>query len=71
MAFTSAFRPALEKIIQGAGKVSVWRRFMVLGRGLEFIIFGLAPLALQTPVGWQMRAEDRTVLPSSVTNTTV
>jgi hypothetical protein len=56
------FRPALEKIVQGAGKVSVWRRFMVLGPGPEFIIFGLAPLALQTPVGWQMRAVDRTVL---------
>ena len=48
------FRPALEQIAQSANTpVSVWRRFMVLGPGAEFIIFGAAPLALQIPTGWQ------------------
>jgi len=59
------FRPVLEKIVQSAGTpASAWRRFMVLGPGPEFIVFGSAPLALQLPVGWQMHKVDRTVLPA-------
>lgn len=59
------FRPALEQIAHSSGTpVSVWRRFMVLGPGPEFIIFGAAPLDLQLPDGWQMHAVDRMVLPS-------
>ena len=65
------FRPALEQIAQSANTpVSVWRRFMVLGPGAEFIIFGPAPLALQLPARWQGHAVDRasvvTNLPGSV-----
>jgi hypothetical protein len=63
------FRPALDQISQSAGTpVSIWRRFMVLGPGPEFIIFGPAPLALQIPAGWQMHAVDRTLLPSTPAN---
>ncbi len=65
------FRPVLEKIAQSAGMpVSVWRRFMVLGPGPEFIVFGSAPLALQLPAGWQTHAVDRTILPNSQPNVT-
>jgi len=39
-----------ERIAQSADEpVSVWRRFMVLGPGTEFVILGPAPLALQLP----------------------
>lgn len=64
------FRPALEKISQSAGTlVSIWRRFMVLGPGPEFIVFGPSPLTLPIPIGWQMHGVDRTVLPSNSQNT--
>jgi hypothetical protein len=57
------FRPVLERIAQSANTpVSVWRRFMVLGPGAEFIIFGSAPLTLQIPPGWQSHAVDRTIV---------
>ena len=57
------FRPVLERIAQSANTpVSVWRRFMVLGPGAEFIIFGSAPLALQIPTGWQRHAVERTIV---------
>jgi hypothetical protein len=57
------FRPALERIAQSANTtVSIWRRFMVLGPGAEFIIFGPAPLAIEIPAGWQTHAVDRTIL---------
>ncbi|HEU5016589.1 MAG TPA: hypothetical protein VFT69_01305 [Pseudolabrys sp.] len=59
------FHSPLEKIAESAGTpVSVWRRFMVLGPGPEFIIFGSAPLDLQIPQGWQSRGVDRLVLPA-------
>jgi hypothetical protein len=59
------FRPVLESIAQSAQEpVSVWRRFMVLGPGTEFVILGPAPLALQLPEGWQTSAVSRTFLPS-------
>lgn len=60
------FRPPLEKIGASAGgPISVWRRFMVLGPGPEFIIFGQAPLALELPEGWQKRSVNRMLLPAS------
>ena len=59
------FRPLLEKIAESARTpVSVWRRFMVLGPGPEFIIFGPAPLNIEVPQGWQTRGVERTVLPT-------
>ena len=61
------FRPVLERITQSANTpISVWRRFMVLGPGAEFIIFGPAPLALHIPAGWQTHAVDRTALSTDV-----
>lgn len=60
------FRPQLKKIAESIGApTSVWRRFMVLGPGPEFIIFGMAPLTPQLPEGWQMRGVDRTLLPTA------
>jgi hypothetical protein len=57
------FRPALEGISQTAGAlVSVWRRFMVLGPGSEFVILGNASLELQIPDGWAAHRVARTVL---------
>jgi hypothetical protein len=59
------FRQPLKKIIDSAGvPVSVWRRFMVLGPGPEFIIFGPAPLILQLQDGWQADGVDRVILPT-------
>lgn len=59
------FRQPLEKIAGSAGApVSVWRRFMVLGPGPEFIIFGSAPLNLEIPQDWQARGVDRAALPA-------
>lgn len=59
------FLPVLESIAQSAKEpVSVWRRFMVLGPGTEFVILGRAPLTLQLPDGWQANAVSRTFLPS-------
>ena len=64
------FRQPLKKIIDSAGApVSVWRRFMVLGPGPEFIIFGSAPLILQLEDGWQMHGVDRILLPTRRTET--
>jgi hypothetical protein len=57
------FRPALESISQTAtAPVSVWRRFMVLGPGLEFVILGNASLELRIPDGWAAQRVTRTVL---------
>ena len=59
------FRQPLNKITERAGvPVSVWRRFMVLGPGPEFIIFGSAPLILQLEDGWQAHGVDRVILPT-------
>ena len=59
------FRQPLNKITESAGvSVSVWRRFMVLGPGPEFIIFGSAPLILQLADGWQAHGVDRVILPT-------
>ena len=59
------FRLPLKKITDSAGApVSVWRRFMVLGPGPEFIIFGSAPLILQIQDGWQMHGVDRVIVPT-------
>lgn len=57
------FRPVLEGISETArGPVSVWRRFMVLGPGLEFVILGNASLELQIPNGWAVHRVTRTVV---------
>lgn len=57
------FRQPLKKITDSAGvPVSVWRRFMVLGPGPEFIVFGPAPLNFQLPDGWQAHGVDRLIL---------
>ena len=42
--------------------VSVWRRFMVLGPSLEFLILGNASLELRIPDGWAAHRVTRTVL---------
>ena len=57
------FRPVLESISQtAAAPVSVWRRFMVLGPGLEFVILGNTSLELQIPDGWAAHGVARTAL---------
>ena len=57
------FRPVLEGISRtAAAPVSVWRRFMVLGPGLEFVILGDASLELRIPDGWAAHRVTRTVL---------
>jgi len=57
------FRPVLEGMLETAGApVSVWRRFMVLGPGLEFVILGNASLELRIPDGWAAHGVTRTVL---------
>jgi hypothetical protein len=57
------FRPALESITAGAGQtVSVWRRFMVLGPGREFLVLGHRPLALALPPGWEGHGVERSAL---------
>lgn len=57
------FRAPLEKIAVSTGRqVSVWRRFMVLGPGPEFIVFGHAPLSPELPEGWQMHSVERALL---------
>ena len=61
------FRQPLEKIAESAGApVSVWRRFMVLGPGPEFIIFGSTPMNIQLPQGWHTHGVDRRVLSEGV-----
>jgi hypothetical protein len=55
-----AFRPVLEEITRAAGQpVSVWRRFMVLGPGKEFLVLGRDPLRLQLPQGWEAHSVRR------------
>lgn len=57
------FRQPLKKIADSARMpISVWRRFMVLGPGPEFIIFGSAPLILELQDAWQAHAVDRVIL---------
>jgi hypothetical protein len=57
------FRPLLEGISQTAtAPVSVWRRFMVLSPGLEFVMLGNASLELRIPNGWVAHRVTRTVL---------
>jgi hypothetical protein len=57
------FRPVLEEITRSAGQpVSVWRRFMVLGPGKEFLVLGRAPLRLQLPLGWEAHAVRRSAV---------
>lgn len=54
------FRPELESITRSAGQpVSVWRRFMVLGPGREFLVLGRAPLTLHLPQGWEAHTVTR------------
>lgn len=60
------FRPPLKAISDSAGvPVSVWRRFMVLGPGPEFIIFGPAPLTIRLEDGWQAHRVERVILPAA------
>jgi hypothetical protein len=58
-----AFRPALEEIVRSAGQpVSVWRRFMVLGPGKEFLVLGRDPLRLTLPQGWEAHSVRRSAI---------
>jgi hypothetical protein len=60
------FRPALEQITQSTEQlVSVWRRFMVLGPGLEFLVLGSHPLTLRIPPGWRAHGVRRRALASA------
>jgi hypothetical protein len=55
-----AFRPAIDEIVGSAGQpVSVWRRFMVLGPGREFLVLARDPLSLRLPPGWEAHAVRR------------
>jgi hypothetical protein len=61
-----AFRPPLEEITRSAGQpVSVWRRFMVLGPGREFLVLGHDPLKLQLPPGWEAHGVRRSAIASA------
>jgi len=61
-----AFRPVMEEIVASAGQpVSVWRRFMVLGPGREFLILGREPLPLRLPPGWDAHAVKRSPVGAS------
>jgi hypothetical protein len=58
-----AFRPALEEITRSANQpVSVWRRFMVLGPGKEFLVLGRDPLRLELPQGWESHSVRRSAV---------
>jgi hypothetical protein len=60
------FRPALEQIAQSAGApLAVWRRFMVLGPGTEFVILGRGLHALEVPDGWRVNVVERGALASA------
>ena len=57
------FRPVLEKIAQSAGApVAVWRRFMVLGPGTEFVILGRELRALEIPEDWRVNVVQRSAV---------
>jgi hypothetical protein len=57
------FRPVLRDMTDAAGQpVSVWRRFMVLGPGAEFVVLGNSPLDLQIPDGWKAHRVRRVAL---------
>ncbi|MBX6426586.1 MAG: hypothetical protein IRZ09_11770 [Variibacter sp.] len=61
-----AFRPVLEEIARSAGQpVSVWRRFMVLGPGREFLVLGRHPLGLRIPQGWEAHGVRRSAVDSA------
>jgi hypothetical protein len=58
-----AFRPVLDAISDTAsGPVSIWRRFMVLGPGSEFVVLGDGTLELRIPEGWASHPVTRTVV---------
>ncbi|HET7851084.1 MAG TPA: hypothetical protein VFL51_18705 [Pseudolabrys sp.] len=58
-----AFHPVLEEITRSAGQpVSVWRRFMVLGPGKEFLVLGRDPLRLQLPQAWEAHSVRRSTV---------
>jgi hypothetical protein len=57
------FRPPLAEIVASAGQpVSVWRRFMVLGPGREFLILGRRPLSLTLPSRWEALHVERSAV---------
>jgi hypothetical protein len=61
------FRPDLADIAASAGQaVSVWRRFMVLGPGREFLVLGRTPLALTLPPHWQELSVERSAIGQSL-----
>lgn len=61
-----AFRPVMDEIVASAGQpVSVWRRFMVLGPGREFLILGPEPLSLRLPLGWDAHPVKRSPVESA------
>lgn len=58
-----AFRPVLVEITRSAGQpVSVWRRFMVLGPGKEFLVLGRDPLRLQLAQDWEAHSVRRSTV---------
>jgi hypothetical protein len=62
-----AYRPVLEDITRSAGQpVSVWRRFMVLGPGKEFLVLGRDPLRLQVPQGWEAHGVRRSTVATAI-----
>ncbi len=62
-----AYRPVLEDITRSAGQpVSVWRRFMVLGPGKEFLVLGRDPLRLQVPQGWEAHGVRRSTVAAAI-----
>jgi hypothetical protein len=57
------FGPVLREIADSAGQpVSVWRRFMVLGPGREFLMLGRQPLSLRLPPDWDAHTVRRSAL---------
>jgi hypothetical protein len=60
------YRPPLDGIVASAGQaVSVWRRFMVLGPGREFLVLGRAPLSLTLPPRWEALPVERRAVGAS------
>ena len=59
------YRPPLADIAASARQtVSVWRRFMVLGPGREFLVLARGPLALTLPPRWQALHVERSTVGS-------
>ncbi|MBN8920234.1 MAG: hypothetical protein J0H62_06000, partial [Rhizobiales bacterium] len=58
------YGPILQAIAESAGQpVSVWRRFMVLGPGREFLVLGETALSLRLPPDWAAHPVRRSTVP--------